>query len=63
MVTPWFVFYTDNSDGLVAVRIEDNKRFSGYGAEECLMTAIEDKEYTWASRPMKHNIKLMEEQE
>lgn len=64
LITPLFVFYTDDSDGIMMFWRNDVYKapLRGYGAEEALFEAVIGDKYTWASESMKENIKLILEQ-
>lgn len=65
LVTEKFAYYSHDLDCLV-IRLEDNKEFEGYQAEEFTMEVIEGilkggKNYSYISEDMKENIELHRE--
>lgn len=63
LVTPTHTFYINNSDGLHVYDNEGNLMAeSGFIADEYLFKAVEDNNYTWASKDMLYNIKCIREE-
>ncbi|WP_316846884.1 hypothetical protein [Pedobacter psychrodurus] len=61
LITDQFIFYTDDSDGIMMFYVNDLERrpLEGYGAEELLIEVILKNEWLWASEDMKYNIQCI----
>jgi len=61
LLTPQYVFFTDDSDGIMMFYLGDphRKPLMGYGAEEMLIATILKKDWTWAGDDMKYNIQCI----
>ncbi|TCD28602.1 hypothetical protein EZ456_04225 [Pedobacter psychrodurus] len=61
LVTNQFIFFTNDGDGILMFYVKDPERkpLGGYGAEELLIRVILKKDWIWASKDMKYNIKCI----
>ncbi|KLT65381.1 hypothetical protein [Pedobacter sp. BMA] len=61
LVSSLFIFFTDDSDGIMMFYKTDPDRepLSGYGAEESLFEAVFNRNWIWASEDMIFNIRCI----